>query len=423
VHRRVLLLLAAVAAAVGATTTTAVPSAAEDPVPPAMAFVGDSVGTQSKEEVAEEVRRTRRITHMLVANGATIPWSRPDVVEAVTGPRAPSILVVELGHADTAWGWRDPPAHFERTLRRFLTAVAPHVDCIRWLDIKPERTRFIEVNRSGHIFNRVLREVVADYPNAEVWHYSDWALHVAGPMWRFDRLHLSTPVGERELGRMVRQAADSCDPALHHGPFWDVMDSDPNAAAIAWVGEQGIVNGYPNGTYRARIASLHPAATRGQWATALWRLSGSPAAAQPAPWTDLRPNQAGALAWVSQRGLISGYADGTWRPEGKLTKGAALRALWLLAGQADAPASTWTGVPPRLAGAAAWAQSVGLAFPDRTGRFDAAAPVSRGMLAALLAPPDHQGPLAPPPAPPAPSPPPEVVELTVHGEPILSATP
>jgi hypothetical protein len=415
-HRRV---MTSVAAATLSLVGFSAPVAADTPDAASMAFVGDSIGTQSQEEITAEVATSRPLTGLFVANGATIAWSRADVAEFVQGPQSPSILVVGLGHADVEWAY--PWAKHERDLRRFLDATAPYVDCVRWFDVRTKPTRYLNVNRRGARWNALLAEVASDYDNVEVLHYSAWAAAAPDGNWIPDLLHLS-PAGEREMGRIVRQAADGCDPTRSSGPFWDVPDSNWAARPVAWLADQGLVDGFPNGTYRAQLARIRFTTTRGQLASVLWRGAGSPAPAATTRWPDVGPGWRSPVNWVTEQRLVAGYPDGRFRPGQPLTRGALLRALWLRAGgPMGAPPAPWTDVPAHLVRAAAWAAENGIVAGFADGTFRPTAPVDRATLAHLLAPLDQRGPFVAPPPEPAAASDPVVVPLDVPGEPILVA--
>ena len=161
--------------------------------------------------------------------------------------------------------------------------------------------------------------------------------------------------------------------------------------------DTGLVDGFPNGTYGARMGTVDIPATRGQLASILWRQAGSPDDAPPAPWTDTPRALAPALAWVREAGVIGGYPEAQFRPNDSVTRGQVVRALWTEAGKPTgfAPAP-WADVKPRLAAAAAWAYATGLLTDgvDEGMRPDGI--VGRGTLAELLAPAEVRGPLSPP---------------------------
>lgn len=96
-----------------------------------------------------------------------------------------------------------------------------------------------------------------------------------------------------------------------------------DAAAFDWAAATGVLTPSPDGT-------IHPTQplTRAELATALWHLAGSPIGLTPHPWTDTTPELADALNWVHQSGVITGYADGTFRPTRNITRAHNAKALF-----------------------------------------------------------------------------------------------
>lgn len=115
-------------------------------------------------------------------------------------------------------------------------------------------------------------------------------------------------------------------PAAAGGGFADVAPGAWCAPAIAWAAERGIVSGYAGGTFRP-----NGQITREQLAVMLWRYAGSPA---PSGGSQSFPDagQAGdyareALAWAAESGVMSGYADGRLAPKGPVTRAQAAQML------------------------------------------------------------------------------------------------
>jgi subtilisin len=96
--------------------------------------------------------------------------------------------------------------------------------------------------------------------------------------------------------------------------FVDVA-GDPHAGAIAALADAGVVNGYPDGTFR----SARPL-TRGQTASLLARAAGLPGVAV-GPFTDTAAStNHGAINAVAAAGLVAGFPDGTYRPDQLVTR-------------------------------------------------------------------------------------------------------
>lgn len=106
--------------------------------------------------------------------------------------------------------------------------------------------------------------------------------------------------------------------------FSDVPEGHPFADAIAWATEAGIVNGYPDGTFRPGKL-----VTREAVAAFLWRFAGEPPADGVAHFSDVNPGMEfhEAIAWLQEQDVIAGFPDGTFRPGNDITRQAV--AAWV----------------------------------------------------------------------------------------------
>lgn len=171
---------------------------------PRVAYVGDSIGHSAEAEVRRALTRGYRLTSYDSVDGSTIAEHLAPVTSLLSGSATPDILVIELGTNDAE---HHGAARFERDLRTMLDLVSPRVREVRWLDQKDTPTYYAGVNRHAVRFNAILRRVVAEYPNVDVVDYAAWARTAPAGSFVADQLHL-TPLGRRQLARIVLQAAD-----------------------------------------------------------------------------------------------------------------------------------------------------------------------------------------------------------------------
>lgn len=384
VHASVRLVLLAVACA-GVVLVPSVAHAQPEGTP-AAAFVGDSMGYFALDEITEQVTRSRPLPVLAAVQGATIRNALPRVRELLAQPDAPPIWVIELGHVDASLEYS--PARMQRDIHSMLEAVAPHVECVRWLDVTERRGFYPGLNALAGRFNRLLRSASRGYDNVEVMPYSAWA-EIAPPSdFLYDNVH-HTAHGEQELGRLVRQAADGCDPMTNSGPFWDVADTDPGAEAIAWIGDRQLVRAYSDRTYRARLGSLTVSATRGALAFAAWKRAGAPRGYAAPRWSDSTPWLRPALAWLDHEGLAPDDRAGRYHPGAVATRTYAVGLLWRIAGAPrTGVGQPWADAPPGLRPALRWIVSTGHrpVFPGASIVPDRG--LTRVELAQLLAPSD-----------------------------------
>lgn len=100
------------------------------------------------------------------------------------------------------------------------------------------------------------------------------------------------------------------------GPFVDVREGHPHWPGIAWVAAEDITVGYADGTYRPTGP-----VTRGQMAAFLSRALGLPDAGDPGfrDVPDDHPHAA-AIASLAATDITSGHPDGTYRPGWPVTR-------------------------------------------------------------------------------------------------------
>ncbi|MDO5534303.1 MAG: S-layer homology domain-containing protein [Propionibacteriaceae bacterium] len=110
-------------------------------------------------------------------------------------------------------------------------------------------------------------------------------------------------------------------------PFKDVSTSQMFYKEMAWVKEKGISTGWPDGTYRP----LQPI-NRDAMAAFLYRAAGSPSYTAPgtSPFKDVARGQQfyKEMAWVKAKGISTGWTDGTYRPLSQVKRDAMAAFLY-----------------------------------------------------------------------------------------------
>ena len=108
-------------------------------------------------------------------------------------------------------------------------------------------------------------------------------------------------------------AAQKTDPDF---PFADVAKGSWYYEGVRYAYENGLMNGTGEGTFSPDLPT-----SRGMLVTILYRLAGSPAAGS-ASFTDVAQGQwyADGVAWASANGVVSGYPDGSFRPNDTITR-------------------------------------------------------------------------------------------------------
>jgi len=114
------------------------------------------------------------------------------------------------------------------------------------------------------------------------------------------------------------RAAGSPNPASLKNPFVDVERTSPFYRAILWAAEQGITTGYSDNTFRP-----NDPCTRAHVVTFLWRYNGQPTAKKSVSLNDingLNASYKAAIDWAAEKGITTGYADGSFRPNAVCTR-------------------------------------------------------------------------------------------------------
>jgi subtilisin family serine protease len=224
----------------------------------------------------------------------------------------------------------------------------------------------------------------------------------------FDRLELTpdgaffwvvpfgTGVGRGQLvavdGRTGGVAGRSVNlPDRPEAPLIDIADSWARLD-IERLLARGLVHGYPDGTFRPDRP-----VTRAEFTVLLSRLLGLPAARVPElPFTDAAavPDWArDRIALAHQRGLVNGYADGSFRPHARinrveaaaiLVQGGVALGLALPVPPDSVPYTDWSVVPEWGRDGVAQAYAAGLMRGRPDDRFVPGADLSRAEAAAIL---------------------------------------
>ena len=131
-----------------------------------------------------------------------------------------------------------------------------------------------------------------------------------------------------QLATMLYKLAGSPNVTLpSKSPFSDVKTSDGYYKAIIWAKQKGIISGYSDGTFKPKATC-----TRGQTATMLYKMAGSPNVTLPSksPFSDVKTSDGyyKAIVWAKQKGIVNGYSNGTFRPKNTCTRGQIMTMIY-----------------------------------------------------------------------------------------------
>lgn len=130
-------------------------------------------------------------------------------------------------------------------------------------------------------------------------------------------------LSQDRTGALLKSAAAAWN-GSHQPGFQDVPADAWYASAVRELSAAGLMNGTAPGRF-----SPDQTVTRGQIAAILHRLAGSPSGGT-AGFSDVSPTSycARAVAWAAERGVVEGFADGTFRPDQPVSRQQLAAILW-----------------------------------------------------------------------------------------------
>lgn len=134
--------------------------------------------------------------------------------------------------------------------------------------------------------------------------------------------------------------ADGAQEEVKAGSFRDVTSTHWAFASVERAAELGLVTGYSDGTFRPDAA-----VTRAQFVLMLWRMCGKPAAAKAASFADASADwYQDALSWAVEKGYVNGLSDTRFGPDAPITRQQAMAILFRLNGGQSGTELTLTGI-------------------------------------------------------------------------------
>ena len=134
--------------------------------------------------------------------------------------------------------------------------------------------------------------------------------------------------------------ADGAQEEVKSGSFRDVTSTHWAFDSVERAAEMGLVTGYSDGTFRPDAA-----VTRAQFVLMLWRMCGKPAAAKAASFADASASwYQDALSWAVEKGYVNGLSDTRFGPDAPITRQQAMAILFRLNGGQSGTELTLTGI-------------------------------------------------------------------------------
>lgn len=134
--------------------------------------------------------------------------------------------------------------------------------------------------------------------------------------------------------------ADGAQEEVKSGSFRDVTSTHWAFASVERAAELGLVTGYSDGTFRPDTP-----VTRAQFVLMLWHMCGKPAAAKAASFADASADwYQDALSWAVEKGYVNGLSDTRFGPDVPITRQQAMAILFRLNGGQSGTELTLTGI-------------------------------------------------------------------------------
>ena len=134
--------------------------------------------------------------------------------------------------------------------------------------------------------------------------------------------------------------ADGAQEEVKSGSFRDVTSTHWAFDSVERAAELGLVTGYSDGTFRPDTP-----VTRAQFVLMLWRMCGKPAAAKAASFADASTSwYQDALSWAVEKGYVNGLSDTRFGPDAPITRQQAMAILFRLNGGQSGSEQMLTGV-------------------------------------------------------------------------------
>lgn len=168
-------------------------------------------------------------------------------------------------------------------------------------------------------------------------HGVDWSGGVSHPFaeeidWLLDngistgypdgRFHGGRPVTREAMATFIyRLVHDGQDPpGCSSEPFPDVGVDNQFCGAIAWMAEEGITQGYADGTFRPTAGIARDAMAA--FFHRLFADAAEPPSCTDAPFADVGPQHpfCGEIRWMRETGISTGWPDGTYRPAAHVSR-------------------------------------------------------------------------------------------------------
>ncbi|MCR4671491.1 MAG: S-layer homology domain-containing protein [Saccharofermentans sp.] len=192
------------------------------------------------------------------------------------------------------------------------------VDSAGKITAKQAGTVTITATVAGKSASCVVTVLYKDVTNSkDFWYAPTNYLTAAGVVKGYDKQTKFKPANECSRAQMVTflwRLNGSPNPKSKTTTFKDIETSDYYYKPVLWAVEKGITTGVTKEKFNPKGIC-----TRAQTVTFLWRMANKPEPkAKTSKFTDIKAKDYfyKAAIWASEKKILAGYADNTFRPDG-----------------------------------------------------------------------------------------------------------
>lgn len=282
-------------------TTAAIESTTED---------GTASASVSKE-VADE------IVNQAVSNSSDTVVIAPDMGDDVTGTEVsiPADLVADIAEKTDAELRVETPVANVTIPNEGLSGLA---EAGGEVSVSAERdgdTVTVTISADGQQVDQVVGGVTVSIPQADCT-YSTVAMLV-NEDGTTEVIRLSLASSDGQSIKALLDGSATVEIVDNSVSFTDVSDTNWAANAVAFVASHELMKGTGDGIFDPKVSM-----TRGMLAVVLHNLEYNVEAGSEADFTDVSADKwyTEAVAWAAEKGIVTGYPDGSFHPNDSITR-------------------------------------------------------------------------------------------------------
>ena len=272
----------------------------------------ECTGCHAKRSENTEIPALRDYAVTVTGGTATVAAGTP-ITRAMEGVEVTVTAQAPAGKHFVKWVVKAGGVTLANETSATTTFIMPANDVT--IEAKLVENPFVDVSESSVYYDAIL------------WAYYHEPQQITGG-YTATEFRPGNPCTRGQVVTFLWRAAGCPEPTGDTSMFNDASSiAAPYQKAVAWAVEKGITTGFADGTFRP-----NDSVTRAQFVTFLWRYENRPATSGSiAGFTDAssiaEPYQQ-AVAWAVEKGITTGYNDGSFRPNATCTRWAVVLFMY-----------------------------------------------------------------------------------------------